>query len=338
MKASDIKATADLRERQDSTLVPIRIEIEGFEGSYEDASANPRNIQIEIEDTLKKTFPITPVVIGEVSEGYEIGDIRALPQSIDISGPQSSLGRISKVVAKVDVSGLSEDKTLAAEELIYYDQADNIIDQSLLTSNRDKNGVRVEIELYKIKKLELEFDTSEISTGAGYLFSALEVEPRTITVAGKAEQLKELQHLQIDSSALRQNAITSNVEVVINVEDYLPEGIKLAGEGAEKNVVVRIILEKSGLKTILLPARSIKVNGAPNDFELIYGPEQEIELQFSGPNTALQNLSSEKIIAVIDLLQYREAGTYDVPVQITDLPNQCVYLGGATVQITLEER
>ena len=154
IEAEDIKVTADLRERQDNTLVPIRIEIEGFEGDYEDASANPRNIQIAIEDTLKKTFPITPVVIGEVSEGFEIGNMRALPQSIDISGPQSSLGRITKVVAKVDVSGLAEDDTLQAEEVIYYDQADNIIDKSMLTSNRDQDGVKIEIELFQMKKVE----------------------------------------------------------------------------------------------------------------------------------------------------------------------------------------
>lgn len=338
IEAEDIKVTADLRERQDNTLVPIRIEIEGFEGDYEDASANPRNIQIAIEDTLKKTFPITPVVIGEVSEGFEIGNMRALPQSIDISGPQSSLGRITKVVAKVDVSGLAEDDTLQAEEVIYYDQADNIIDKSMLTSNRDQDGVKIEIELFQMKKVELKFDTSEINTGAGYVFSGLEIEPQAIMIAGKADQLENLQYLEIGSAALKQDGITSNVEVVVDIEQYLPEGIKLAGEGEDHNVVVRIILEKSGTKSILLPVRSIKVNGAASGLELSYGPAQEIELQFSGANYALQELSVEKIIAMIDLTQYTTAGTYDVPVKVTDLPEQCVYLGGATVQIILQER
>ena len=45
IKKSNIVATADLREMQD-TSVPIRVSVSGFEGDYEEVTANPRNIQV----------------------------------------------------------------------------------------------------------------------------------------------------------------------------------------------------------------------------------------------------------------------------------------------------
>lgn len=337
IKASNIVATADLQERQD-TSVPIRISIQGFEGSYIEASANPRNIQVQVEDTQKKTFPISIVTTGTVRDGYVLDKTNtvAVPQSIDISGPKSSLGRINRVVAKVDVSELWNDTELKAE-LIYYDSADNIIDQSLLTSNCDINGVSVKVKLLQTKKVLVKFDTSQIATADGYVFKEIEVEPQYIEVAGASATLSTIQALEVGADALKREGLTKNEEVLINMADYLPDGVILADDTAG-SVVVRIVVEKSGTKSILLPVRSIKVNNAPEGFEMTLGSEQEVELRFAGANDVLNSLTSEKIIASVDLAQYNEEGTYDVPVQVTDLPDQCSYLGETTVKITLTKK
>lgn len=339
IKASDIVATADFRELDEQTqLVPIRIKINGFEGSYQKAEANPRNLQIQTEVTETKTFPITVATIGEVRDGYVLDKTNtvAKPKSIDISGPKSSLGRIHRVVAKVDVSELAADTTLEAE-VIYYDSADNIIDKSLLSSNCDKNGVSVDVKLLITKQLLVKFDTSEIVAGEGYVFGGIEIEPQYIEVAGNADLLGSLAQLDVSSEALKRDGITENEEVLINMADYLPEGIILADESAG-SIVVTIMMEKSGIKSLALPVRSIKVNNASEDFELVYGSDQTVELQFEGTNDALQNLTNERIIATIDLSQYKEEGTIEVPVQVIELPEQCTYLGGATIQITLKKK
>ena len=49
IRVSDIQATADFREMQDSAI-PVRITIVGYEGLYVEASANPQNIQVEKQD------------------------------------------------------------------------------------------------------------------------------------------------------------------------------------------------------------------------------------------------------------------------------------------------
>lgn len=341
IKASDIIATADFRELQ-GTSVPIRIKINGFEGKYDEATANPRNLQIQTEITETKTFPITVATIGEVRDGYILDKTNtvAKPKSIEISGPKSSLGRINRVVAKVDVSELAADTTLQAE-VIYYDSADNIIDKTMLSSNCDKNGVSVDVKLLVTKQVPVQFDTSLIVPGEGYVFDGIEVEPQTIEIAGKADVINNVTQIDVDAEALGRQGITANEEVVVEMASYLPEGIVLAEEAAG-SIVVRILMEKAGTKTLALPVRSVKVNNASEEFEITYDGEQTVSLQFEGPNDVLQTLTkeniSEVIIATIDLSQYKEEGTFDVPVQVIELPEQCTYLGGVTVQITLKKK
>lgn len=169
IKTSYIVATADLREMQDSS-VPIRLKVVGYEGDYETATAYPQNMQVRVENTQKKTFPITAVSTGNPRDGYVVGTMTSSPQTVDISGPESMVAKINKVVAKVDVSEISADTTIETE-LIYYDAAENRIDKSLLSSNCDKNGVTVNVDIWHTKKVSLNFDTSGIKPASGYAFT-----------------------------------------------------------------------------------------------------------------------------------------------------------------------
>lgn len=335
IKPADIVATADFKELQNN-FVPVRIKINGFEGRYEEASATPRNVQIKTEDTEKKTFPLTPVTTGSLQQGYVVGKLTAEPQSIDISGPMSSVGRINKVIAKVDVSELSEDTVLKAE-LIYYDSAENVIDKSLLTSNVDIKGVNVNVEVMDTKKVELIFDRREIRTAEGYAVTGLEIEPQYITVAGDKERLDGMEYIEIGSSALKQEGLTENREVVVDIAQYLPKDLSLS-DAATGSVVVNILVDKAGEKSITIPVRSVTVNNVPPNMELSYGPEQDVELRFQGSDEVLAGLTNKKIAASIDLKDYKKEGTYSVPVRIASLPEGCTYSEDSVIQIILKKK
>ena len=335
IKSSYIVATADLREMQDSS-VPIRVKIMGYEGSCESVTAYPQNIQVSVENTMKKTFPITTVASGTPRDGYVVGSMIASPKTVDISGPESAVSKISKVVAKVDVAELSADTSIETE-LIYYDAADNRLDKSLLSSNCDKNGVSVFVDIWNTKKVSLQFDTSGIKTAKGYVFTGIEVEPQTIRIAGTTEQLNALSQLEIVAEELKKTDVSANEEVIIDITKHLPEGIIMA-DSDENSIVVRILVEKAGTKSILLPVGSIQIENAPTKFNLEKGPEQEVELQFSGTKEALESLSSDKITAVVDLAEFTTAGTYTVRVKVEQLPQDCTYIGEATIQIILRKK
>lgn len=335
----DIVAIADLREMQDES-VPIRISIDGFEGEYKEASANPQNIQLKVENTQKKTFPITAVAEGDTRAGHVVGVMTVYPKTVDISGPESLVNKISKVVAKVDVSEMKDKDNQAVDaeiqtELLYYDAADNLITKELLTSNCDRNGVTVTIDMWKTKTLELNFDTSGIKPAKGYAFAGIEVEPKSIEVVGSPETLESVSQLDINSKELKKKDISANEELTIDIAEYLPEGLALADADASQ-IAVRILIEKLGTKSIRLATRAIQVVN-PTDYKVEYGTE-EVELTFSGSKEALEKLSQETIDATIDLTEYQTKGSYDVEVKITKLPENCIYNEGTTVKVTLSKK
>ena len=337
IKTSDIVATADFTEYDETTeLVPIRVKVNGYESRCEEVLANPKNLQLKTEDIVQKTFPVHKVKTGDVRSGYVVASMTPDPQYIDVSGPGSVVNQISKVVAKVDVLGLSKTSVLAAE-LIYYDYADNVLEKTALTTEYDKVGVGVTVEVWRTKTLELKFDTSEINVAKGYVFDRIEVEPQSIKVAGSDNIIIPMDKIEISKEALKTEELNANQQVVVDVAKYLPEGIILADQDAS-SVVVTFIVEKTGVKTISIPTRSIKVDNVSEEFEITYDGVQDVELKFEGTNEALQSLTADMIEASIDLEKFTAVGTYDIPVHVKELQNQCKYLGGATVQITLKKK
>lgn len=339
IKEEHIQATADFRELQ-GVYAPIRVQVVGFEGSYEEVTANPRNIQVKTEDTIKKTFPITAMTTGSVKEGYVVGSLTSDTKTIEISGPKSSVGRISKVVASVNVADLSQDATLKAT-LIYYDSAENTIDQSLLTSNCDVNGVMVDVDIVKAKKLELKFNTSGIKTARGYVFNGITVEPQYVIVSMTEEYQTDIKVIEIPKKALKMTGLTQSAEVVVDIKEYLPEGVKLVDETLSKVVVYISVVQKE-TNVISVPVGAIKILNESMELTHSYGETMAVELVFTAVNeemeTVLKQLTLEQIEATIDLKEYQQEGTFEVPVNVQKMPDGCVYTDNASVQIILKKK
>lgn len=335
MRSTDILLTADVREMQDN-MIPIRVQINGYEGNYEEASTNPRNIIIETEDIQTKTFTIVPSAHGVVSDGYMLGELKLYSKrtQIEVSGPKSSIGLINRVEAVVNVGGMTESDTRVAK-LIYYDSADSEIDQSQITSSLDTKKVKVYVEILTIKEVHLEFDVAEIKTAAGYSLSGIEIQPEIITIVGTPEVLKRIGKLQIASKALKQTDLKEKTNVEVDIAEYLPEDVQLK-DGANSKVVVTILVERKGTRTLRMPVRGIKIANLPEGYTYTYGPEQEVELLFTGTEAQLEQLTVENVEAVLDLQVCDNGeGTYNIKVQVLASPAGCEYVGGAAVDLNL---
>ena len=148
IKAEDIVAIADMKELHLDSMVPIEVQIPGYEDSYEEVVTNPRNLQVKIEENVSKTLPITPTTTGTVRDGYFLGEVKADPEKVTLNGPESIINTITKVVAEVSVSGLSQDANLESS-IILYNSDNEVIDQSRLGNNLGNIGVSVHVSLLR---------------------------------------------------------------------------------------------------------------------------------------------------------------------------------------------
>lgn len=335
IKSTDIILTADVREMQNN-MIPIRVHIKGYEGNYEEATTNPRNVVIRTEEIATKTFTVVPTTKGDVGEGYVLGELKLNSKwnQIEISGPQSAIGIVNRVEAVVNVNGMTSSDTRIAE-LVYYDSADSEIERSQITSSLDSKKVKVEIEILKLKEVELEFDTSAVQLHRDYFLSGIEVQPEMVIIVGTEEQLQNLDKLQIGSEALQCENLQEKTNVEVDIVHYLPQGIQLKDELNSK-IVVTLLVERDGTKSLHVPVRSIKVVNAPEGYEYSYGPQQEVELIFAGSAKQLEELTLDDIEVVLDLKDCNEGeGTYTVYVQVLDAPEWCEYVGEASTDIIL---
>ena len=332
IKSEDITAVADMRELTLRTQVPIEVKVEGFK--YEKAYATPRNLQVQIDEEEKNNFPITPTTIGTVREGYVIAELNALPQKVTLRGPKKVIDSISKVMAEVDVSGLSESTTLEAK-LVLYDVNNNVVDQTLLANNLGKEGVSVSVELFQIKDVPIKLDTSEVSAAEGYKIGDITVEPQKVSITGDESTLSKISEIDVPAEAISASDLTQKYEKTIDISEYLPEGVSLVETNAS-NVVITIAVEQPGTRSYEVSINSIVVNNLSPDLELNYGSVVDLEIQVRGSNEKLDLFSIAKKVS-IDLKNYTVPGIYTVPVTV-ELPRGCSLVNDVRVEVVLERK
>ena len=224
----------------------------------------------------------------------------------------SMINNIQKVVAKVDVSGLSESSVLDAE-LILYDGNGNPMDQSQLTNNLGEEGISVNVEILNTKSVGMKFEVSG-EPADGYVYTGYTVEPDKIQVCATKEVLAGLDYIEIPSDEIDITGADGRMEVTVDIGDYLPEGVRLVDQTAN-NVIVSVAIEQEGARTIELPVEAIRVKNLDENLKVAFESERDLELRFTGAQDVLDILDIRNA-ASIDLKSYTTEGTYEVPVNI----------------------
>lgn len=337
ISAENIVATADMRELYLESQIPIEITIPGYE--FESATANPRNVQVKIEQNKSDTFPITVTTTGTVRDGYVLGNVQADPERVTVNGPESVIDRISKVVAQVNVSGLSEDSSIDAV-LTYYDSDNNEISAEQLANNLGTTGVKVNVTLYHTARIPVTVDTSGVTAADGYSISEVTWTPEEIQLAGEEEVLDALESIRIPADAVDITSISQRTEQTVDITPYLPEGTRLVDENGN-NILVTARVAREGTKGFDIPVGSITVDNLSDSLTVSgYGSGDDLEVHIGGPQEQLNSLQLSDLAVSIDLKDCTKAGDYEVPVTIT-LPSDaadCTVETSVTVTVTLQER
>lgn len=337
ISAENIVATADMRELYLESQIPIEITIPGYE--FESATANPRNVQVKIEQNKSDTFPITVTTTGTVRDGYVLGNVQADPERVTVNGPESVIDRISKVVAQVNVSGLSEDSSIDAV-LTYYDSDNDEISAEQLANNLGTTGVKVNVTLYHTARIPVTVDTSGVTAADGYSISEVTWTPEEIQLAGEEEVLDALESIRIPADAVDITSISQRTEQTVDITPYLPEGTRLVDENGN-NILVTARVAREGTKSFDIPVGSITVDNLSDSLTVSgYGSGDDLEVHIGGPQEQLNSLQLSDLAVSIDLKDCTKAGDYEVPVTIT-LPSdaaECTVETSVTVTVTLQER
>ncbi len=325
LEKEDITAVADMTQiiSKDTTpiMVPVEVTCTGISDS--DITVRPRNIQVNIEKqkSVEKTIAVST---GDTQpdKDYEIGNLKANPEKVTISGPESIIDRIDKVVALVDVTGRKESNIEIKSQLKIYDKnLDELSAKQLEYLNIKEisdNTIRIQAQFWKVKqnvKIKAEYSGEPKH---GYEVDSINLVPDTVSVAGTEEALKKLEQegntLEIPGKYIDVTDKTGDFEENIDLNELLPEDLKLVRD-VNSSVIATVKILPYNSRDYEVSVTQIKADNKAEDLDLVFQDEQ-ITIRAKAKEQDLDSLSTADIQVQIDLNGYGE-GEYEVPVTVT---------------------
>jgi len=310
----DFKAVANMQDIQLMKFVPITVSCTK-NAEVNDITTKTPNLKISIEDSESRTVPIVVKTSGKPADGYEVDKTNTIssPESVRITGAASVIGNIDKVYAEVDVSGMTMD-TDRVTKLTLYDNNGDVIRNSSLTYNVDINSIDVQVKLLKTKEVPIKASVSG-TVADGYRYTRVSCEPSTITLAAKADVLKQATEIEIPSSQININGAAGDVETVVDISEYLPEGTQLAAE-EESTVAVTVIVEKLENQIITLPKEKIEILNVADGRQATFLTSADLSVQVRALKETLETLNISDWEAYVDLADYTREDTVEVPLTV----------------------
>lgn len=233
---SSFDAYVDMRDYSITGAVPVYVETDPSISNYiSGLTQNPMVIHVTTEDMQEKSFDVTARVNGSPADGFVAGEIQIEPATISLYGPESEIGKVSRVGISLDISGAAETQQ-GTGKIQYFDANDNVIP---LSSNVTLSGdVNYTVPIYKTKSLSVNIPTTG-QPARGYTLTGVESEPRFIQVYGEDAVLDRYNTVYLPEGLLDISGVSSNVAISVAMQNYLPEGLYMVQQ-TDVSIVARI--------------------------------------------------------------------------------------------------
>lgn len=336
LRASDIVAVADVSKLTDINTIAISYSIQGISAAkYDTIRGDHETVRLNVEERASKWIRLISQTAGEVAEGYLVMNASADQTTIQVTGPESVVDRISYAQVEVDVSGVSTSMSLYVEPKLY-DADGNLLDLPGVVTN--VSNIHMEIEVLAVKEVPVVPDVTG-TPAEGYLATGrLECDPAVVRIAGLPAAIAGVNNISIPAEQLDITGATGNVVNIVNIKEYLKENVRLADNGFNGRVTLTAYVEPIEERTIVLKREDFNFTNVPEGYELeLVEPEGGYRLTLSGLEEDVSAVPEEMIGGRADIgawlaeerMEELEDGDYRIPVVI-DLPEEA--LDGVSVE------
>lgn len=335
VKASDFVITADMKKdlRYDS-MVKIEVSYTG-NAKIDSIEQSRENVLVSIEEKVTEQFKVTVDTSGTPSDGLEKGTAVPEKSMIEISGPKSVVEQIKKVVAKVNITGITGTAVLTTRLELVDGNGEDVDDSQLEYLGKDAD-FNVTVTTLNTKKAGISFDISEAAP-EGYSLSTITYKPETVTIAGALSDIRSIYNLNIPAEALNPEGKTGRVEQTVDISQYLPENVIIPEEDEHDIVVTMEIVANETVNYSFTPDQ-IQFENTADGLQVDRSNSETVIVPVSGLASALAGLTSDSITVTADMSGVSKTGTYTVPVTLT-LPDgfSCPQDLGMTVHVVSSE-
>ena len=245
-----------------------------------------------------------------VADGYQIGEFSIVPGTVSVSGESSAVNQVDHAVVVVSSEApLSE--TYTGELPVQLVGTDGqMLDQEALHLAVDVDTVQVTLPVVQTKEVKLTVDL-KAGGGATADHAEVDIEPKSITVAGSASALEGLTEITLPK-------IIDLSQIYTQEEYTIP--IQLDSELTNVSGVTQatVTVKLSGLtsRTIEVETGSIEQANLPEGYTATV-VTQSFQVQIRGEDAeAVESVIASQLRVVADLSGVTAVGSQTVPVQI----------------------
>ena len=304
LNENNIVAVADMNDLTSLNTIRIQLSTNKYNDRLESITGSIDNVRLNVENKRTKTLPLRTSTTGEVREGYIIGEITTEQNLVEISGPESVVSQVYKAVVTVDVSGFTNNIGTDSE-IHLYDENDVEITAGSIVKNINK--VRVNVAILERKTVPLIWSVSGVPANGYQITGEITATRENVAIAGRSKMIADIEALSIPETALDVNGATEDVEILVDLNQYLPDGIILAEEDFRGRVAVTIHVEPTSERTIEIPVRRIQVSGIPEGWDMLWPDDVEsYTVTLVGLAANLDAVDVNELQASVDMAAYME--------------------------------
>lgn len=342
---SNIVAVADINDLTSVDTVPIKLSTNKYNDKLDSIRGNIDNVRLSIEEKQTRSLQIKPVTTGEVREGYKVGDTTTDQNLVQISGPKSVISQVAKAQAEVDISGFTNNIIGADSTIRFYDNDG----KEIVTTNIEKSisKVRINVEILELKALPVVCEVTGTPEDGYQYTGEVEFSKGSVMVAAKSQILEHVEAINIPEGVLDVTDASEDVTVLVDLNEYLPDGIEIAENNFVGRINVTAKIEAERERAVRIPVERIVFEGLPERYQaVITEPANECSITLTGLQSALNEVTAEDVTASVDLeawmaqeeMEELTEGSYWVPVNATVADGRLKQSGVTEVRVHIIER
>jgi YbbR domain-containing protein len=331
-----VRAVVDLRNVTTAGETSMAFVIEGAE-IHNLTSVHPIQnvVTVTVDRRISKFVALRLDFAGVVAEGFMLDPAEFYPSRIQIEGPKKEIDSVYEAVVRYEpLDPLSRSVTDAPFDYALYTANGDLVDSAYIT--RDSPNIWLTLPVIMEKTVPL---TVDLMPGGGLTeaFVDIDIEPKSVRIAGEPALLESLNHIQIAriNLAAMQEEYTETIvipypegvrnldfidEVRVSVRSNAPERDVLA-----TNIIIQGLNPPEGhTHNIVTSSLLVTLRGPQEDLERVEPIHVRVVADFTGVEiTAAGRL---RISASISLDGFETVGAidkgYEVTIEIVSIDNE----------------
>ena len=303
----NITAVADMKDLTTMNTLSIEVSSNKYGNELDDIKSDQENVRISIEDLKKVQKVIEIDIVGEPDDGYILGTLTTALNQIYLEGPESLIGKVSSARAQLDVDGVKANVSSSIPIKLYDSNGKEINDERISMNIRT---VSVNQEILMTKEVPVEFRVGGAPAEGYALTGEITSDINTVVIAGRKSVLDDIDSIVVPENVLNVDDLRSDLEVRVNLQDYLPGNVIFADSTMSVYTKVNVEVQKETFVTVSFSKADVQVLNLPSGYkaEVLadgnYLTNQETNLKVYGLAAVLEEYDEAHAVPRLDVASY----------------------------------